>query len=86
MALNSHRKVFVRKELIACQKLTSIAAIQSFQKLFIENIKEEEVRNYFYRSYELKNKKSLDELKKEMELLIAFKTWEHLEAGFPEIY
>lgn len=86
VALNAHKKVFLRKELVACQKLASLSAIQSFQKLFIENMKEEEVRNYFYRSYELKNKKSLDELKKEMELLIAFKAWEHLEAGFPEIY
>lgn len=86
VALNSYRKVFLKKEPIAKEKLASAIAIQSFQKLFIENMKEEEVRNYFYRSYELKNKKSLGELKKEMELLIAFKAWEHLEAGFPEIY
>lgn len=86
VVLNSRRKVFLKKEIFACQKLTSVATIQSFQKLFMENMKEEDVLAYFYRSYELRNKKSLDELKKEMELLIAFKAWEHLEAGFPEIY
>lgn len=86
ISLNPRRKIFLRKELLICQRLTSAAAIESFRKLFIENMREKEARSYFYRNYELKNRQGLESLKKEMELLMVFKTWEHLERGLPEIY
>lgn len=84
--LNSNQKVFLKKELVAQQKGLSAIAIQSFRKLFIEKSNDREVLNYFYRNYNLKTKESLNEMKKEIGLLMALKMWEQLEAGFQEIY
>ena len=84
--LNSNKKVFIKKELVVQQKGLSAIAIQSFQKLFIDNMNDGRVLNYFFRNYNLKTKESINEMKKEMESLMALRTWEHLEVGFPEIY
>lgn len=86
VVLNSNRKVFLKKELIVQKKVVSAIAIQSFQKLFIENRKSSDVFKYFYENYNLKTKESIDNMKKELEILMALKTWEQLEEGFPEIY
>jgi len=85
--LDFKKKIFLRKELIAQQKGLSTVAMQSFQKLFIEkNMNEKETLNYFYKNYNLRTKEDFNLMKEEIEILIALKTWEHLEVGFPEIY
>ena len=84
--LSSKEKIFIKKELAFHKKLSSKVTIEAFQKIFIENIDWRKVLNYFYRNYELKNKESLNELKKEADALLALKKYENLDVGFSEIY
>ncbi len=84
--LNSNRKVFVGREIMTQQENLSSVYIESFQKLFIENANSRDVFKYFYENYNLKTKKSINNMKKEIETLMALKTWEQLKVGFPEIY
>lgn len=84
--LNSNKKIFIIKELIAEQKISNKLTIKTFQKIFIENMDWQEAINYFYKNYKLKHKEDLNELKKETELLLALKTWENLDVGFPKVY
>lgn len=84
--LNSNKKVFIERELVAQQKELSPMGVESFQKLFIENMNSSDVFKYFHENYNLKTRESANNMKKEVEILTALKTWERLEVGFPEIY
>ena len=86
IVLNSNKKVFLKKQLVAQQKGLSTVALKSFQRLFIENMRDKDVLSHFFKEYTLKTKESAVEMKKEMNLLISFKRWEHVEPGFPELY
>jgi uncharacterized protein len=86
IVLNSNKKVFLRKQLVAQQKGLSTAALKSFQKLFIEKMHDKEVLSHFFKEYTLKTKESVREMNKEMDLLMSLKKWEHLETGFPKLY
>ncbi|MDP3143678.1 MAG: radical SAM protein [Candidatus Omnitrophota bacterium] len=86
ITLNSHKKVYVKREVVIQNKLTSLAAMRSFQKLFIENIEEKIVLGDFFKNYKSRTKVGFATMKKELEALMAFKKCEHLESGWPEIY
>jgi pyruvate formate-lyase activating enzyme-like uncharacterized protein len=83
---NSVDKIFIKRELVAQQKLSNRVAIETFQKIFIENMDYREALNYFYRNYKLKAKEDLNKLKKETQLLLSLKTYENLGVGLPELY
>jgi pyruvate formate-lyase activating enzyme-like uncharacterized protein len=84
--LDSNDKIFIKKELVAEQKISNRLTIKSFQKIFIEGLSWGEASKYLYKNFELKDKEDLNKLKKETELLLALDKWENLEVGFPEVY
>jgi pyruvate formate-lyase activating enzyme-like uncharacterized protein len=81
--LNSNKKIF-GEEFAYHGELTS-TGVESFSKLFIENINEVDVFKYFYENYSLTTKESIKNMNKEAETLMTLKTWEQLGVGFPEI-
>lgn len=78
----SRNEVFITKELVGKQKVSNPATIKIFQKLFIENMDEQGVLNELYTEYGL----TLNEWRKETELLLTLKTWERAKVGLPEVY
>jgi len=84
--LNARKKVFIKRRLVAQQKELSATGIEAFQKLFIEKKNSSDIFKDFFKNYNLKAKKGIDNMKKELEVLISLKTLEQLEVGFPEIY
>lgn len=86
ISLDSQKKVYIAKQNVARLKLQNTILIQTFHKLFIDNINKNEALHYFYRNYNLKRKASLEKMKEEIGFLLSLEKWEQLEAGFPEIY
>jgi len=84
--LSFKEKIFIKKELVFQQKLSSKVTIEVFQKIFIENLDWIKALKYFYKNYKLKNNESLIKLKNETELLSVIKIYEKLDCGFAEIY
>jgi len=80
--LNSHNKVFIKREFQGQFKLLHPTTVKSFQKLFIENMREKEVLEDFCKNYGL----TLNEWRKETKLLLTIKIFEYGEEGFPYIY
>lgn len=86
IALNSKKKIFLKKDIVFQLQGLSKLAIETFSKLFIKNIEEEKALDYFYRNYKLSTSENLNTMKKEVESLITMKKLEHQEIGFPKIY
>jgi pyruvate formate-lyase activating enzyme-like uncharacterized protein len=84
--LSFKEKIFIKKELVFQQKLSSKVTIEVFQKIFIENLDWIKALKYFYKNYKLKNNESLIKLKNETELLSVIKIYENLDGGLAEIY
>jgi len=84
--LNSNKTIFIKKEPVTQRKLSNKVTVETFQKIFIENMDWNKSLNYFYRNYKLKSRKDFNGLKKETELLFTLGTWENLEVGFSEVY
>jgi len=84
--LNANKKVFAKRELVAQSPGLSSKGIESFQKLFIENMNSKDVFKYFYENYNLKSKESIAYMVKEAEILKTLRTWEKLAGGFPKIF
>jgi pyruvate formate-lyase activating enzyme-like uncharacterized protein len=82
--LNSSKKVS-EKEFAAYRGELTSTGVESFRKLFIENMNEIDVFKYFYENYNLKTKENIKNMEKEAEILTTLKTWEQLETGFSEI-
>ncbi|MFC1658034.1 radical SAM protein [Candidatus Omnitrophota bacterium] len=86
IALNSKKRIFIKKKLRIKYGILNEAGIRSFEKLIIKNMNDQKVLNYFYRNYNLKTRKDLSQMKREINILLALKGWEGLEEGFSEIY
>lgn len=84
--LNKKKKIFIERRLAAQQRGLSQAGIEAFQKLFIEKKNSSDVFKDFFKNYNLKAKRDIDNMKKEIEVLLSLKKLEQLEEGFPEIY
>lgn len=84
--LNPNKKIFIERKLVAQQKGLSQAGIEAFQKLFIEKKGSSDIFKDFFKKYNLRAKKSVNNMKRELEILMSLKTLERLEEGFPEIY
>lgn len=81
--LNSKKKAFVDRIHVGRQKELSPIGIESFRNLFIENMDSSDVMKYFFENYK---SESINDMKKEAEILLALMAWEEVESGFPEIY
>lgn len=82
LKLDSHNKIFIKRELVSQQKLTHPATIKSFQRLFLDNIDEREVLHDLYRKFDL----TLQEWREETRLLLYMKRYEYVESGFPYLF
>ncbi len=80
--LYSKNKTFIKIKLILQRKIVNPATIESFIKLFIKDSDEREVLHNLYKNHNL----TLNEWRREVELLLTFKVQEEIQADLPEIY
>jgi pyruvate formate-lyase activating enzyme-like uncharacterized protein len=84
--VNPGRKLLAIKRLEAKQKGLSLAAIRSFEKIFIEKKSEKETLRWFLENYDIASKKNIQDMARERDILMILSTWERVPEGFPEIY
>ena len=82
--LSPNRKIFIKRKAVTQPEELGSISIDGLRKLFIENREERDVFKYFYENYNLKTKKTIKDMKKQVKILIGLKRWERIKPVFED--